>query len=180
MYANKILFNPIMLFWLLLIFHITPGRADCAAQVPITATNASNSVLSDHTLELLLSGTELSAFDWSKNAQDIKVTNTLFNANYDFWVESFDDVGQTLKLWIQIPDIPANDSVDAVFSYLCNDPVMSDISATFADQGFKFQSQPYNQPIDMINDRADGDAIFDNASVTSATGYGCTAVPRHQ
>ena len=177
MQLPKYSFGLSFLLWLILVSYITPVRAVCLSQVPITATNNTNSVLTDHTLELSLSNAELPSFDWDNNAQDIKITDTTFNMNYDFWVESIDTVGQTLKIWIQIPNILANDSVDAFLLYLCDDPATSDISATFADQGFKFQSQPYTANVDNIDNRDDGDAVFDYESVTTTAGYGCTAVP---
>ncbi len=145
-------------------------------RVPITITNTTATALTNHAVELTLTSTEMPNFNWSNNGEDIAARDSTVTTDIDFWLESIDTVAETLTVWIEVPSIPASASVEINFLYDGpTDPSKSNIANTFAASGFKYHTQPYTGA-DVFANRANGDAVFNYNSVTTTSGYGCTAV----
>ncbi|RLI87612.1 MAG: hypothetical protein DRP01_01265 [Archaeoglobales archaeon] len=65
------------------------------------------------------------------NGEDIRFTDADGNL-LDYWIEEWDSVNESAKIWVEVPSIPANSSVD-IYMYYGNSQITSasDGNATF-------------------------------------------------
>ena len=97
----------------------------------ITITEQSGNDLTDYQVLIELSS---SNFDFSKtqtNGEDIRFADAAGNL-LDYWIEEWDSVNETAKVWVKVPSIPANGSVE-IWMYYGNPEIRigSDGAATF-------------------------------------------------
>ncbi len=145
-----------------------------AVKLPVEITSGNGSVLVNHSTRLILNNNTAPGFDWSNDCNDIRIFDSSGNT-LSYFVESCNSVAQEAKLWVKVPSIPPSpDSVLLELQY--NDPTAvsaSNAALVFTDSGIRYHTQPYNTPSPGPQSRAQGDAIFDYETVTSASGYGC-------
>lgn len=101
----------------------------------ITIDNSSNSnALTNYQVEVDLTS---SNFDFSKansDGSDLRFTDDDGTTLIDFWIESWDNSGQTATLWVEVPSIPAS-STKNIYMYYGN---ASATSASNGDNTFIF------------------------------------------
>ncbi|MGH1541216.1 MAG: CCXG family PEP-CTERM protein [Arenicella sp.] len=148
-----------------------------STRVPVTITNPTAAVLTNHTIRIELNAGNAPGFNWLNNGDDILVTDSAFNA-LDYYLESFDGGGQTAVVWIEVPSIPVSPPDTTVYIYYDDATATSTSSAanTFVNSGFKYHTQPYSDAAPGPLSRAAGEAIFNFDSVTTNTNYGCSAL----
>jgi len=174
----KIIIKKINLFVLLIVSLII--AADVAAystRVPVTISNPTAAALTNHSIRIELNAGNAPGFDWGNNGDDILVTDPSFVA-LDYYLESFDGIGQTAVLWIEVPSVPVSPPDTTVYIYYDDATATSTSSAanTFVNNGFKYHTQPYADADPGPESRADGEALFNFDQVTTNTNYGCSAV----
>lgn len=142
-------------------------------ELPIQLTSGTT-VLNNHTARIVLDSSTPD-FNWSYNCNDITVVDSLSNP-LNFFIQTCDVVAQKAIVWVNVPLIPVSpSSIEITFRY--NDSTASSVSnasSTFLDKGFLYHTQPYNNPVPGPESRAQGDAIFNYNTITTAAGYGCT------
>jgi len=97
----------------------------------ITITEQSGNDLTDYQVLVELNSTNFNFEHTQTNGEDIRFTDG--NGNLlDYWIESWDAVNESAKVWVKVPSIPANSSVE-IFLYYGNEEVTdaSDGEATF-------------------------------------------------
>lgn len=155
-------------------FYHSLSLAAHSVRLPVEVTSPSG-ILTNHTASLTLDNFNAPGFDWGNNCADVSVVDSVGSA-LDHFVESCDTLNQILKLWVNIPLIPASPAFTEI-EIRYADPIASstsNASATFNDTGFLYQTQPYSNADPGPQSRAAGDAIFQYDNVSTVTGYGCT------
>ena len=76
----------------------------------ITITEQSGNDLSDYQVLIELNSTNFDFSHAQTNGEDIRFTDASGNL-LSYWIESWDAVNETAKVWVKIPSIPANSSV---------------------------------------------------------------------
>jgi len=97
----------------------------------ITITEQSGSDLTDYQVLIELNSTNFDFTHAQTNGEDIRFTDT--NGNLlDYWIEEWDSVNKKAKIWVKVPSIPADSSIE-IFMYYGNPEITSasDASATF-------------------------------------------------
>jgi len=102
---------------------------------PITIDNSNNvNDLTNYQIQVSLSS---SNFDFTKaqtNGEDLRFTNSDGTTLIDYWIESYDNSGQTATIWVEVPSIPASSS-KTIYMYYGNSDVSS---ASNGDNIFEF------------------------------------------
>ncbi len=102
---------------------------------PITIDNTGNANdLTNYQVKITLSS---SNFDFSKaqsNGEDLRFTNSNGTTLFDYWIESYDNSGQTAIAWVEISSISAS-STKTIYIYYGNS---SASSASNGDNTFVF------------------------------------------
>jgi len=83
----------------------------------ITITNSSSSDVTDYQVDIVL---DSSNFDFSKansDGSDIRFTSDDGQTPLSYWIESWDSANSKAKVWVKVPSIPANSSVDIYMYY---------------------------------------------------------------
>mgnify|MGYP000542397066 CR=1 FL=1 len=97
----------------------------------ITITEQSGSDLTDYQVLIELSSSNFNFEHAQTNGEDVRFTDA--NGNLlDYWIEEWDAVNETAKIWVEVPSIPANSEIE-IFMYYGNPTVASasDADATF-------------------------------------------------
>lgn len=90
----------------------------------ITVTEQSGSTLTNYPVLVPLNS---SNFDFSKansDGSDIRFTDTSDNL-LDYWIEEWDSTGETAKIWVKVPSIPASGTV-TIYMYYGNSGATSE------------------------------------------------------
>jgi len=97
----------------------------------ITITEQSGNDLTYYQVLIELNSTNFDFTHAQTNGEDIRFTDASGNL-LDYWIEEWDAVNKTAKVWVKAPSIPANSSVE-IFMYYGNPEITSasDASATF-------------------------------------------------
>jgi len=97
----------------------------------ITITEQSGSDLDYYQVLIELNSTNFDFSHAQTNGEDIRFTDADENL-LDYWIEEWDVVNKIAKVWVKVPSIPANSSVD-IYMYYGNSSASSasDASATF-------------------------------------------------
>jgi len=97
----------------------------------ITITEQSGNDLTDYQVLIELNSTNFDFSHAQTNGEDIRFTDASGNL-LDYWIEEWDAVNETAKVWVKVPSIPANGTVD-IYCYYGNSEITSasDASATF-------------------------------------------------
>ena len=99
----------------------------------ITITEQSGSNLTDYQVRIDLDATNFDFSHFLNNGNDLRFTDAAGNV-LPYWVELMDLVNQQATIWVKVPSIPANGSVD-IYMYYGND---SAVSASNVDNTFLF------------------------------------------
>jgi len=97
----------------------------------ITITEQSGNDLTYYQVLIELNSTNFDFSHAQTNGEDIRFTDA--NGNLlDYWIEEWDAVNETAKIWVEVPSIPANSEIE-IFMYYGNPTVASasDGTATF-------------------------------------------------
>ncbi|RLF09069.1 MAG: hypothetical protein DRJ69_05335 [Thermoprotei archaeon] len=97
----------------------------------ITITEQSGSDLTDYQVLIELNSTNFLFEHAQTNGEDIRFTDA--NGNLlSYWIEEWDAVNESAKVWVKVPSIPADSSIE-IFMYYGNSEITSasDASATF-------------------------------------------------
>jgi len=97
----------------------------------ITITEQSGSDLTDYQVLIELNSSNFDFSHTQTNGEDIRFTDASGNL-LDYWIEEWDAVNESAKVWVKVPSIPANSSVE-ILMYYGNSEVVSasDGGATF-------------------------------------------------
>jgi len=97
----------------------------------ITITEQSGSDLTNYQVLIELNSTNFDFTHAQINGEDIRFTDASGNL-LNYWIEEWDAVSETAKVWVKVPSIPANSSVE-IQMYYGNPEVASesDAVATF-------------------------------------------------
>jgi len=97
----------------------------------IRITEQSGSDLTDYQVLIELNSTNFDFSHAQTNGEDIRFTDAGGNL-LSYWIEKFDPVAEEAKIWVKVPSIPANSSVE-IYMYYGNPSASSasDASATF-------------------------------------------------
>jgi len=97
----------------------------------VTITEQSGSNLTDYQVPIELDNTNFDFTHTQTNGEDVRFTDV--NKNFlDYWIEEWDAINETAKLWVKVPSIPANSST-MIYMYYGNSEAesASDSEATF-------------------------------------------------
>jgi len=90
----------------------------------ITITEQSGSDLTDYQVLIELNSTNFDFTHTQTNGEDIRFTDA--NGNLlSYWIEEWDAVNESAKVWVKVPSIPANSEVE-IFMYYGNPTLMSE------------------------------------------------------
>jgi len=97
----------------------------------ITITEQSGNDLTDYQVLIELNSTNFDFSHAQTNGEDIRFTDAAGNL-LEYWIEEWDAVNESAKVWVKVPSIPANSSVE-IFIYYGNSEISdaSDASAVF-------------------------------------------------
>jgi len=116
----------------------------------ITITELSGNDLTDYQVLIELNSTNFDFSHTQANGEDIRFADA--NGNLlSYWIEEWDSVNKKAKVWVKVPSIPANSSVE-IWMY-CGNPTAK--SASDGDETFEFFDDfPTKEPetIDITND----------------------------
>ncbi|RLI98552.1 MAG: hypothetical protein DRP08_08040 [Candidatus Aenigmatarchaeota archaeon] len=98
----------------------------------ITVANTNNDVLTDYQVLVILNETNFNFSHASSNGSDIRFVDGDDSTELSYWIEEWNTSSQTAKIWVKVPHIPANSSVE-IYIYYGNPTVASasDGSAVF-------------------------------------------------
>jgi len=109
----------------------------------ITITEQSGSDLTDYQVLIELNSTNFDFSHAQTNGEDIRFTDASGNL-LDYWIEEWDAVNEGAKVWVKVPSIPANSSVE-IFMYYGNSEV---VDASDGDAVFEFFDDFWGTGID--------------------------------
>jgi len=89
----------------------------------VTITEQSGSDLSYYQVLIELNSSNFDFSHAQTNGEDIRFTDASGNL-LDYWIEEWDSVNETAKVWVEVPSIPANSSVE-IWMYYGNPTVAS-------------------------------------------------------
>jgi len=97
----------------------------------VTITEQSGNDLSDFQVLISLDSSNFNFAHAQSNGEDVRFTDAEGNL-LPYWIEEWDAVNEKAKVWVKVPSIPANSSVD-IYMYYGNPSASSasDASATF-------------------------------------------------
>jgi len=97
----------------------------------ITITEQSGNDLTDYQVLIELNSTNFDFSHAQTNGEDIRFTDAAGNL-LEYWIEEWDAVNESAKVWVKVPSIPANSSVE-IYCYYGNSEITSasDGGATF-------------------------------------------------
>ena len=101
---------------------------------PITVCGSTAGEQTDYQVLIELDSTN---FDFNlpqTNGEDIRFTDSDGNL-LDYWIESWDKLNETAKIWVKVPSIPASPDKTEIFMYYGNPSVSS---ASDGDATFEF------------------------------------------
>ena len=105
----------------------------------ITITEQSGNDLSDYQVRIDLDSTNFDFSHFLNEGKDLRFTDTSGNL-LPYWIEKMDIAAEKATIWVNVPSIPANSSVDIYMYYGSSSvPSASDCDAVFifADDGEK-------------------------------------------
>jgi hypothetical protein len=165
---------------LLLILFAAPANAwwDCDWKYRFTADIAKppGRPLFDYQVRMdLNSGNVPASLDWSRQGDDLRVIDGDDLTELTFFIEQWDDAGQTAIVWVLVPSIPGGGRT--VYLYYDGPAGVPSASTpvTFTIPGFQFHTR--NTAANPTN-RASAEAAFANAPA-STNGYGCAIIPSY-
>ena len=82
----------------------------------VTITEQSGSDLTDYQVLIELNSTNFDFSHTQTNGEDIRFTDASGNL-LDYWIESWDAVSERAKVWVKVPSIPANGTVEIWMYY---------------------------------------------------------------
>ena len=97
----------------------------------VTVTEQSGSNLTDYQVPVELDSGNFDFTHTQTNGEDVRFVDT--NGNFlNYWIEDWDAVSESAKVWVKVASIPANSSVE-IYMYYGNSSVSdaSDSDATF-------------------------------------------------
>lgn len=155
----------------------SPGQAwfDClwTYRTEITITENSGGTLTDYQVPVDLTASDLNgAYVWSTDGRDLRVIDTDDLTELEFFVESWDSVAQTARVWVRFPVLAANAARPIFFYYGNADATSESTGFTFTNPGIRFHTR------NSTTNPASGSqafAAFDGAS-DGVAGYGCTFI----
>ena len=97
----------------------------------VTITEQSGNDLTDYQVLVELNSTNFNFAHAQTNGEDIRFADEEGNLR-DYWIEKWDAANEEAKVWVKVPSIPANSSVE-IYMYYGNPSASSesDVSATF-------------------------------------------------
>ena len=99
----------------------------------ITITEQSGSDLTDYQVLIELNSSNFDFSHAQTNGEDIRFTDASGNL-LDYWIEEWDAVNQSAKIWVKVPHVPANGTAE-IFMYYGNPELAS---ASNPDETFLF------------------------------------------
>ena len=100
---------------------------------PVTITEQSGNDLTDYQVLVELNNTNFNFAHAQTNGEDIRFTDKEGDLR-DYWIEEWDAVNETAKIWVKVPSIPANGTTELYMYY--GNPSAS--SASDGDATFEF------------------------------------------
>jgi len=101
----------------------------------VTIDNTGNaSALTNYQVSISLTSANFDFTRANSDGSDIRFTDSDKTTLLNYWIESYDSVGQTAKIWVKVPSIPASSTKD-IWMYYGNAGAVSasDKTATFID-----------------------------------------------
>jgi len=83
---------------------------------PVTITEQSGNDLTDYQVLVELNSTNFNFAHAQSNGEDIRFTDEEGNL-LDYWIEEWDAVNETAKVWVKVPLIPANGTTNLYMYY---------------------------------------------------------------
>ena len=97
---------------------------------PITVSNTTGGALMDFVVEVNLNAGNFSFANARTNGEDIRLTTGDGTTFQNFWVESWDQAGETARLWLRCDDLAAGDNTFFIYYGNSVAPSLSDFSTT--------------------------------------------------
>ncbi|MBI4713328.1 MAG: DUF2341 domain-containing protein, partial [Planctomycetes bacterium] len=114
------------------------GMAGWDNRSPIVITETSGALLTNYQVLIEIQGSNPANpnyIDFAKvlaNGDDIRFTKSDGSTLLDYWIESWDDVGLTAKIWVEVDSLPAS-TATTIYVYYNNpaEPAASSVANTF-------------------------------------------------
>jgi len=120
----------------------------------ITITERSGQNLTDYPVMIILNDTNFNFTHAQTNGADIRFTDA--NGNLlSYWIESWDSVNKQAKVWVKVPSIPANGTVE-IFMYYGNPEAPSKSNGKKTFEKFYSFEDVHNIGWTMVTDLNNG------------------------
>jgi len=130
--------------------------------------------LTDYQVKITITGSDLNAaYDWTSNGSDLRIVDSDDETLLDFWVDTWDQAGETATAWVKFSALTANQNRQ-IYIYYGNEftDQHANVPFTFLEPGIKFHTRRvFTNPSSL----AQAHSLFD-ASNDSNAGYGCTFI----
>ena len=94
----------------------------------ITITNNANTDATDYQVRIDLNGDNFNFGRASSDGSDIRFTKDDGTTPLNYWIESWDSANKKATVWVKVPNIPANGSID-IYVYYGNSSATSESDA---------------------------------------------------
>jgi MSHA biogenesis protein MshQ len=132
------------------------------------------SSLTDYQIKVTITGSNLNnAYDWTANGFDLRIVDSDDETLMDFWVEEWDQAGETATLWIKFNTLTSNINRN-IYVYYGNEfaDQLANVPFTFVESGIKFHTRQVTEnPSSLI----EAQNLFDGSDDTNSN-YGCTFI----
>lgn len=126
--------------------------------------------LSNYQVRMDLNAANVPAqFNWSLMGDDLRVVDQDDQTPLTFFIEQWDDIGETAVVWVLVPSIPGGGRTVYLYFDAPTGTSSASTSMTFTTPGFRFNTR--NSTANP-NSRATAEAAF-YAAPASTPGYGC-------
>lgn len=141
----------------------------------VVVQETSGALLNNQQVLVTLSAANVdSNYTWSTNGDDIRVLDSDDSTPLNFFIENWNQAGQSARLWVLIPTLSANESRQVLVYYGNNAAANAEnlVDQVFVEPGIRFHTR--NSGVDPFNRNSAFNA-FNNAT-DNVAGYGCTFV----
>jgi len=140
----------------------------------VSVQENTGTTLTDYQVQITITGSDLNAaYDWTSNGFDLRVVDSDDVTLLDFWVDSWDQAGETATVWVKFDALTASQNRQ-LYIYYGNEfaDQLANVPFTFVEPGIKFHTR---RVLTNPSSLAQAQSLFDSVADDN-TGYGCTFI----
>ncbi len=144
--------------------------SDFSYRRSITITNSGTSQTL-YQINIILNSSNFSFANADPEGDDIRIRSG--DTSIDYWIESWDSIGETASVWVKVPSIPGGDTVLYIYYGDTSKTSESDFNNTFTkDSGFAGLAARWHMDEGIGTSIDDSSANGNDGTVTDATWSG--------